>query len=51
MASPRKQPRKQAEPRLEGPEADGRVHLPPNVTTVMAEDLRVGLVLAEEGQA
>ena len=48
MASPRKQPKKTAEPHLEGPEADGRIHLPPNVTTTMAEDLRAGLVLAAD---
>ena len=48
MASLRKQPKKTAEPHVEGPEADGRIHLPPNVTTTMAEDLRAGLVLAAD---
>tara|TARA_B110001454_G_scaffold218548_1_gene246841 strand:+ start:3441 stop:3782 length:342 start_codon:yes stop_codon:yes gene_type:complete len=32
-------------------EADGRLHLPPNLTTVMAEDLRAGLVLAADHEA
>ncbi len=34
--------------RVEGLEADGRLHLPPNVTTTMAEDLRAALVLAAD---
>lgn len=36
---------------MEGLEADGRLRLPPNVTTVMADDLRVGLVLAADHEA
>lgn len=33
---------------IEGVADDGRIHLPPNVSTVMAEDLRAGLVLAAD---
>ena len=36
---------------MDGLEADGRLRLPPNVTTVMAEDLRAGLVLAADHEA
>jgi len=36
---------------LEGLEADGHLHLPENVTTVMAEDLRAGLVLAADHES
>ncbi|MDQ4420651.1 hypothetical protein OOT33_09430 [Sphingobium sp. DEHP117] len=36
---------------MDGLEADGRLRLPPNVTTLMAEDLRAGLVLAADHEA
>ncbi|MFO1261609.1 MAG: hypothetical protein U1E68_11105 [Sphingomonadaceae bacterium] len=36
---------------MDGLEADGRLRLPANVTTVMAEDLRAGLVLAADHEA
>lgn len=36
---------------MDGLEADGRLHLPPNLTTMMAEDLRAGLVLAADHEA
>lgn len=36
---------------MDGLEADGRLRLPPNVTTLMAEDLRAGLVLAADHES
>lgn len=36
---------------VNGLQADGRLRLPPNVTTVMAEDLRAGLILAADHEA
>ena len=39
---------KQPDAALEGLDADGRLRLPPNVTTTMAEDLRAALVLAAD---
>lgn len=48
-------PQKLLDGLMDGPmdrlEADGRLRLPPNVTTVMAEDLRAGLVLAADHEA
>ncbi len=44
-------PHKLLDGTMDGLEADGRLRLPPNVTTVMAEDLRAGLVLAADHEA
>lgn len=48
-------PQKLLDGPMDGPmdrlEADGRLRLPPNVTIVMAEDLRAGLVLAADHEA
>lgn len=44
-------PQKLLDGPMDGLEADGRLRLPPNVTTVMAEDLRAGLVLAADHEA
>ena len=44
-------PHKLLDSSMDGLEADGRLRLPPNVTTLMAEDLRARLVLAADHEA